>query len=390
MEFHVIGAGIAGLTAAYSLASHNPGGKHKIHIYEKEQLPCMFSSSRNAAIFRTYESDPSLSLLVKNSYRELLEIEKTAGPLVDRRGLLIDPLELDYYENSFIDKFPGLSALKGIPETYDFGDRFTFNGIMVRQNGVMDIHAYQNYLVRILTQKGAIFHYRRSVEKIIIHNEKIIEMSDNHGVAIRLSDDDIVVNAAGSWAMNLVSSAGAWTPPVIPFKRHLFFLRGKPKTGAVAFQRGAAHGVATGQNIKQSRPQMPVLWNEKRDVYIRPEGDGFLATHCDQREVEPGDYASDEKEVDRFLHSILSVFSFLNDHHISRYWACLRTFSLDQIPVIGFDPYIKNLFWMAGLGGRGMTMSPGLVPEIGRLIYEPAAGAMGTNDHNPFSPKRFC
>jgi len=364
----VIGAGIAGLTAAYSLAENTPDCKNKIHVYEKESLPCMFSSSRNAAIFRTYESDPTLSILVKNSYRQLLKIEKTSGQLMDRRGLLIDPLELDYYEDSFINQYPDLSEIKSNLKQMNFNDGYFFNGIMVKENGVIDIHAYQNFLLKYLSKRGIVFHYNTCIDDIEIQSDKIIRIHDANGFGINLSENDMVVNAAGSWAMDLISKARVKTPPVMTFKRHLFFLRSKTEH-------------------QFSNINLPVLWDEKRDVYIRYESNGFLATHCDQRETFAGDYSSDEKEVDRFLKSILSVFPFLKDHHISRYWACLRTFSLDQIPVVGFDPFIKNLFWVAGLGGRGMTISPGLIPEIQKLTL--TQGLNHVKQPNPYSPIRF-
>jgi glycine/D-amino acid oxidase-like deaminating enzyme len=60
----------------------------------------------------------------------------------------------------------------------------------------------------------------------------------------------------------------------------------------------------------------------------------------------------------------------------------LRTFSLDQHPVVGFDPVIENLFWLAGLGGRGMTIAPGLISVIRKLVFD-------KDFFNPYSPVRF-
>lgn len=385
MEFHIIGSGIAGLSAAFALAGKNS----KVHIWEKENLPCMYSSSRNAAIFKTYEADPSVSLLVKESYRQLLEMEKTAGSMMDRRGVLIDPLELDYYENSFIESFPDLSEIKGRPETFDSGDGFSFKGIMLEKNGVMDIHAYQGFLIKSLTRNNTVFHFNRSIENLDIQQGRIVSIRDSHGSNTVIPEDAVIINAAGSWARDIISKTGAWSAPVSPYKRHLFFLRNGTRGRADEFpERSTSLAVPASAVKPESRDVVPVLWSERRDVYIRPEGDGFLATHCDQREVQAGDYASDEKEVDRFLKSVLSVFPFLKDHHISRYWACLRTFSLDQLPVIGFDPFIKNLFWVAGLGGRGITMSPGMIPLIRQLVYHLPDDA-GFKKWNPFSPDRF-
>jgi len=371
VEYHVIGAGIAGLSAAYALV----GGGRKIHIYEKEALPCMHSSSRNAAIFRTYEADPVLSILTKKSYLEFANLETHAGPLIDRRGLLIDPVELDYYEDSFIENYfgkknPAMAGLKGRPGALQIGNEYIFKGTFLEHNGVIDIHALQDFLVRSLARRGVTFHYGMPVEKLEIRQGRVVNIIASPDVCHAVADNAIVVNAAGAWAQKLMSASGAWSAPVVPYKRHLFFLRSPLKLEFSGLK------------------EFPVVWNEKRDVYLRPEGDGFLATHCDQREVEPGDYACDEKEVPRFLHSILSVFPFLKDFHISRYWACLRTFSLDQVPVVGWDPFVDNVFWVAGLGGRGMTISPGLVGEIRQLVDERQVSTRG-EVFNPYSPGRF-
>jgi D-arginine dehydrogenase len=41
---------------------------------------------------------------------------------------------------------------------------------------------------------------------------------------------------------------------------------------------------------------------------------------------------------------------------VVRHWACLRIFAPDRLPVIGPDPRLSGLYWLAGLGGFGMTV----------------------------------
>jgi glycine/D-amino acid oxidase-like deaminating enzyme len=45
----------------------------------------------------------------------------------------------------------------------------------------------------------------------------------------------------------------------------------------------------------------------------------------------------------------------LAQFRITRSWACLRTFTPDRRPVIGWDRRIPWLYWVAGLGGHGAT-----------------------------------
>jgi len=359
---------MAGLTVAYALAN----GERTIHLWEKEKLPCMFSSSKNAAIFRTYESDPTLSMLVKESYKQLGELEKKAGTLLDRCGLLINPLEQDYYENAYIKNNPEMTELRSVGQTIHLPEGLDFSGYFLSANGIVDIHSLQNYYIRTASMQGAVFHYNHEINMNI--EDGAVQLSNGNSGNIKMSANSLIINAAGSWAVNLLKASHVWTPPVEPYKRHLFFIRSRDKK--------------TG-HVKKNNVQWPVLWNEKRDFYLRSEGDGFLGTHCDQRETHAGDYVSDEKEFHRFLPSAISVFPFLKDYHIARYWACLRTFSLDQIPVIGFDPFIKNLFWVSGLGGRGITISPGLIPEIQRLVSSNSSETNVSLKNNPYSPIRF-
>jgi glycine/D-amino acid oxidase-like deaminating enzyme len=42
---------------------------------------------------------------------------------------------------------------------------------------------------------------------------------------------------------------------------------------------------------------------------------------------------------------------------LRRNWACLRTFTPDRRPVIGWDPDTRGLFHVSGLGGFGVTTS---------------------------------
>ncbi len=62
--------------------------------------------------------------------------------------------------------------------------------------------------------------------------------------------------------------------------------------------------------------------------------------------------------------------------------ACLRTFARDRKFVIGWDPLNPRLFWVAGLGGHGMTT--GLA--VGRL----AAGLLMQDRDHDLSPRRFA
>jgi len=354
VNIHITGCGIAGITTALALSESN----NNIIIWEKEKLPGMYATSKNAAIFRTYESDPTLSFIAKQSYYEIEKIEKTEGPLLNKTGIFIDPMEYDYHETPYLKKFPDASAISSEKKRIELPGGKSIEGLYLASNGVLDTHALVSILMKKIIANGVTINFNSEITSLET-DQKIISFTVNSNQIINLNDNDIFINAAGSWAPSLLKKNQQWAPPVIPHKRHLFFIKG-----------------ATPLPVS-----IPVIWSEKQDFYIRPETGGFLASHCDQKACNPDDYNSDPKEVNNFLNALLYHYPFFEDYRIAKYWACIRTFALDHHPVIGYDPFINNLFWVSGWGGRGMTIATGIINNIKDIFFK--------NLKTPFSPERF-
>jgi len=82
---------------------------------------------------------------------------------------------------------------------------------------------------------------------------------------------------------------------------------------------------------------------------------------------------------------VARAFPALTTARITSAWACLRTFAHDERFVIGRDPELQGLVWVAALGGHGMTTSA----AVGRLG---AAAALGEHSEElqHFSPARLA
>ncbi|HSN26579.1 MAG TPA: FAD-dependent oxidoreductase, partial [Kofleriaceae bacterium] len=80
-----------------------------------------------------------------------------------------------------------------------------------------------------------------------------------------------------------------------------------------------------------------------------------LASPCDETawpaEISP----VDAREIEPLAAKLLALAPPLADSAVVRAWACLRTMTVDREPAIGRDPRVRGLWWIAGLGGRGMT-----------------------------------
>ncbi|MDH5719303.1 MAG: FAD-binding oxidoreductase [Spirochaetia bacterium] len=362
---HIIGGGIAGISSAYTLTNHN----YKVCLWEKEKLPCMYASSRNAAIARSYESDPVLSFAVKKGLLQMIKAEKYTDEFIKKIGLLFKPLEVDYYEDDFISRFPEAEILKSSSKNFQYNQEYSFDGLYIPANGTLDIHNIQQYLLQNMIKKNILISYEHKLIEIARKNNLITNLvfvTPNAEKKIEILENDIIVNATGSWAADSLFNLNYDPLPVLPYKRHLFQLSFK-------------------ENLNLN---MPVLWDEQSDTYLRPEGKTLLATHCDENETNPDDYNLEEREVEKFQSSIINVYPFLKNCQIKNYWACLRTFSKDNRPVVGFDAHIKNFFYAVGWGGRGMS----LAFEIGNLVsrrIQVGYNENETENDNPYTSFRF-
>jgi glycine/D-amino acid oxidase-like deaminating enzyme len=65
-------------------------------------------------------------------------------------------------------------------------------------------------------------------------------------------------------------------------------------------------------------------------------------------------------------------------------WAGFRTLTPDGLFIIGWDPRVKGFFWVAGLGGHGMTTSYAVGGLAARLIVGDKSELAEV-----FSPQRF-
>ena len=357
MAVHIIGGGIAGVMASLRLAEIQAKAPQpsQVHLYDKETNLFAFASSKNAGIARSYEADPALSFLLKKSLSTYLEQEEYEG-LIDFCGLHIDPLEVDYYEAEC--KEQGLIS-RSTP--LEIGANL-LEGRLVGKNGVIDLTKLTELLEAKLNASTVEVHVNHELQEISEANKHIQQIRFRDRVPISLNPHDLLINAAGSWAKQLLEKNHLESPPLKPHKRHLF--KTKNPWGRI----------------------FPVVWRERHNFYWLSRRDHLLLTHGDELIVEPDDYARDEKELNRFKTAALAHLPTTKVPDLIDWHACLRTFSLDRRPIIGFDPNIQNLFWVAALGGRGMSMCWALGDIIEAEI---SRGGPANQIENAFSPSRF-
>lgn len=149
-------------------------------------------------------------------------------------------------------------------------------------------------------------------------------------------DARCVVLAAGAWVQSLGHEAGASPRSFTPIHRHLFVT----------------------EPIADLDRDAPFVWHlGAEELYVRPEGSGYLISGCDETAVEPHDARVAPGAIDQLAAKLIRVAPRLAELGIARSWACLRTFSETRRPVVDWDAARPWLLWVAGLGGHGATAS---------------------------------
>jgi D-arginine dehydrogenase len=334
----VVGGGFAGAATAYHLAR---AGVPDIVILERESTCGYHASGRNAGLCRQLTDDEVVTDMAVRSAEFLRHPppDFSAKPVLRQTGSLLisaHPIRLDQLcaravrrrlpherldRDALLARWPRLS---GLPAA---------GAVFFPTDGVMDIHALLQGFLAGARAAGA------QVE-LNVEVRKFKHGRDSLGVTLETSRGSItaayVVNAAGAWAGDVGRRAGATAVQFTSLQRHLFLTERVP-------------------NLDQ---QAPFFWYVDRDeMYGRPEGQGFLLSGCDATEMSPGDARVQPGAAAELTERLRRLTPWLADLATTRSWACLRTFAPDRLPVVGWDPKISWLFWVAGLGGHGATIS---------------------------------
>ena len=101
---------------------------------------------------------------------------------------------------------------------------------------------------------------------------------------------------------------------------------------------------------------------------MRPESGGLLLSACDEEMVPAGSPQVAPGATMHLAEKVTRTFPTLGQVGVRRSWAGLRTFAPDREFVVGYDD--DRLFWVAGLGGHGVTTCV----AVGRLAARAIAG----------------
>ncbi len=365
-RYVIIGAGFAGAATAYHLAR---SGAEGIILVEQEALPGVHSSGRNASMVRQVIPDPSIASLAYEGAAFLRDLpsdwsvpvsfEQNGSLLLGRGQALAD-----------INRDADRARRRGIPvecwsrqeaEKYVevLRDADFEGAVWCPTDGVVDIHALLTAYIKGATSLGTKIYYGCPVQQIDVEKDTV--------KAVLAGDErietEVVINAAGAWAKEIGEMAGASEVPLRSLRRHLFLT----------------------PPLSWVDSRWPFVWDVSHDFYFRPDSGGLLLCPCDQDEMAPGIPSIDDEKVELLAEKAKRYFPEISDVPIKTGWAGLRTFSSDGRFVIGWDGKCRGFFWIAALGGHGVTTSSSSGALAARLLLH-GEGETGAD----FSPDRFA
>jgi len=342
----VVGGGIAGLAVAYHLTSR---GVRRVVLLEREPLLASHSSGRNAAIFRPLDSSPDIVTLAKRSHALLDALfESEPDHWLRSTGLLLAAPEatlltdLAALARDFEVPHEAMGPEEIVALVPLLAGGQALRGLYLPGAGVMDIHAITTRLARVAKAAGAQLLTGMGVRSVRAQRGQV------NGVELANGDvvfGDLVVIAGGAWAAQLGASCGAGLP-LTPLRRHLVQLESPEKVSDMT----------------------PAVWRLGDEVYFRAESGGILASPCDEKPWPAESPSPDQRTIERLAKKLTHLAPALAASAVRHAWACLRTVAPDRALVAGEDPRVRGLFWLAGLGGHGMTIGVAAGEVVAALI----------------------
>ena len=370
-DFIVMGAGMAGASAAYELSANS-----SVLLIEAETQPGYHSTGRSAALFTRNYGTPLVRKInaLSEPFFKMPSIDLVEAPLLRPRGALavagpgneamLDAvLEAATPDDPVVEMTPA-EALSRAPFL-----RPERVARAVYEPGVTDIEVatlLASYLKGVKRRGGQI----RAGEPVTALHQTGGSWS--------------VTTPKGTYrAKTIINACGAWADEI-------GVLAGATRIGLVAKRRTAIIVDATpGYDVAT----LPCVDFAATDAYIKPEAGKLMVSPGDATPTPPQDVQPDEMDL-AVLVDWLERETLIPVRRISHSWAGLRSFVPDDSPVVGFDPLVPGFIWHAGQGGYGIMMAPALARAVaslgldGTLPADFVSRQIGVDDLGPMRLER--
>ncbi len=346
-EVLVVGAGIAGASAAFALAREGL----RVVLLERESQPAYHTTGRSAALFIKSYGNATIRRLTAASepfYQNPPE-GFAETPLLTPRGFMFiaraDQLPRLEEELALARRFVPAARRLEAAEAYRMlpllRPGYAAGAMLDPEARDLDVGAIMGGYLRGLRAGGGELCCDAEV-RAVRRDGGIWRVESRAGVF----EAPVLVDAAGAWADELAALAGLAPLGLVPKRRTAFLVDPPP-------------GMEIGA--------WPLVADVEERFYIKPDAGRILCSPADETPSPPCDAAPEELDIAIAVERIQRAFA-LPVRTIRHRWAGLRTFAADATPVLGFDPRTDGFFWLAGQGGYGIQTAPAMADLAARLI----------------------
>jgi len=336
-DYLIIGAGIAGASAAYELAK-----EASVILIERETQLAYHSTGRSAAIYMQAYGNKTVRGLTKYSLEFYTNPPKgfSDKPLLRERGAIFlatkeQKILAEQHYKEMKNDVGNLRLLEGnqlrniVPVINT--DIYT-SGIFEQDAMDIDTHAVHQGYINGFKEKGGALITNCSVNSISRHNN-LWSIDTTQGNIVT----PMIINAAGAWADQIAGLAGVRSINLEPKKRSVFYLS------------------IDEFNINK----WPYVGDLSESFYFRPDSGKLFVSPCDEIPITPCDAKPSDLDI-AIAANNLEVLTDIDVKKIDHTLAGLRSFVADRTPVVGEDTDVSGFFWLVGQGGYGFQTAPAI------------------------------
>jgi D-arginine dehydrogenase len=346
----VIGAGIAGATAAAHLAA-----THRVALLEAEDSAGYHATGRSAAIWiRNYGgTDVRILTAASRAFFESPPPGFAEAPLAQPRPVvhLAPPGQVQHLR----EMIAGGDDMREIPlaevQAMVPALRPGYAAMAAIETDCFDIDVaamHQGFLRQLRAARGVLALRHRAGRLWRANGAWHAETS---GGAVFSAP--VIVNAAGAWGDSVAAIAG------------LEPIGLQPKRRTACIVDPGSHDCAG----------WPLLGDAGHGWYVRPEARRkLMVSPADETDSDPCDAQPDEYDVAVAIDRMQQALD-IPVARIEHRWAGLRTFTPDRGLAIGRGAE-DGFFWMVGQGGYGMQTAPAAGRLLAALVTRSDPGAL--------------
>ena len=341
----VIGAGMAGSTAAAQLSAHR-----RVALIEAEAVAGYHTTGRSAALWiQNYgPADVREFSRLSRGFFESPPPGFTATSLMRQRPVLMlastaqaESLERTLAEGIGMRRCPVAEAQALVPA---LRPGYLIGAAIEEDAFDMDVAAIHQGFLRMLRENGGVLALRSRAAGIT-RSAQAWSVETSSGAIFQAP---VIVNAAGAWGDEVAAIAGVVPLGLLPCRRTAAIIDPSPFDAE----------------------NWPMLIDIDESWYARPEArTRLMVSPADQTPSYAHDIQPDEIDIAIGIDRMQQALD-IPVRRVEHSWAGLRTFTPDGSLAFGWDAQAEGFFWSVGQGGYGIQTAP----AAGRLVTDLVLG----------------